>query len=190
MISLAFAVCIFYYAVIRYNCAAVLYDMYVGSLILEFAFVSSLLPLLQLVVPIILVVWRFGRSFVLSRKCSSDLASNRKNSANVLVTRRRAQNNIPTLFHPVKLSNKIFCMHNYIRLIQILYSSTTATAMLVTKRLSICSFSFWSTFWHILAIKKLLRSLKLPNKTFFAFKTLSGTYRYYHSSVGATTTCK
>ena len=52
MMSLAFAVWNFYYAVIRYNCAAVCYDMHVGSLILEFALVSSLL-LLQFVVPVV-----------------------------------------------------------------------------------------------------------------------------------------
>ena len=42
MMPLAFAVWIFYYAVIRYNCAAVHYDMHAGSLIWEFALVSIL----------------------------------------------------------------------------------------------------------------------------------------------------
>ena len=80
MMSLTFAVCIFCYAVIRCNCAPVHYDMHVGSLIFEFALVSSLLlPILQLVVPVMLVLWRCGRSFVLSRKRSSGHGSNRKN---------------------------------------------------------------------------------------------------------------
>ena len=49
MTSLAFAVCIFHYAVIRYNFEAVHYDMHVGSLILELALVSALrLSILQL----------------------------------------------------------------------------------------------------------------------------------------------
>ena len=43
MMSLAFAVCIFHYAVTRHNCAAVDYDMHVGSLILELVLVSSFL---------------------------------------------------------------------------------------------------------------------------------------------------
>ena len=90
MMHLTFGVWIFCYAVIRYNCATVHYDMHVGCLILEFALVSLLLlPLLQLVVPIMLVLWRCSRSFVVSRKRSSVLGSNRKNSASLLVTRKR-----------------------------------------------------------------------------------------------------
>ena len=90
MMSLAFAVCIFHYAVIRYNCTAEHYGMHVISLILEFALVSALrLSILQLVVPNMLVLWRCGHSFVLSRKRSSVQDSNRLNSASVSVTRRR-----------------------------------------------------------------------------------------------------
>ena len=63
--------------------------MHVGSLILEFALVSAFrLSILRLVVPIMLVLWRCGRSFVLSRKRSSVHGSNRMNSASVSVTRR------------------------------------------------------------------------------------------------------
>ena len=90
MMSLAFAVCIFHYAVIRYNCAAVHYDMHVGSLILEFALFSALrLSILQLVVPFMLVLLRCGCSFVLSRKRSAVHDSNRMNSASASVTRKR-----------------------------------------------------------------------------------------------------
>ena len=119
MMSLAFAVWIFCYAVICFNCATPHYDMHFGSLILEFVllfffcvcvcvffvvvfFVCFLflplslprpllqleIPLLLLLVPIILVRWRCGRSFVLSRKRPPDLGSYRKKSASVLVTRR------------------------------------------------------------------------------------------------------
>ena len=64
--------------------------MHIDSFILEFALVSALrLSILQLVAPIILVLWRCGRSFVLSRKRSSVHGSNRMNSASVSVTRRR-----------------------------------------------------------------------------------------------------
>ena len=86
-----FATCIFYYAVIRYNCAAVHYGMHVGSLVLDFVLVSSLLlPILQLVVPIMLVLWCCGRrSFILSRKRSFVHGCNRKNSASVSVIRWR-----------------------------------------------------------------------------------------------------
>ena len=89
--SLAFAVCIFHYAKIRYNCAAVYYGMHVGSL--DFALVSALrLSILQLVVPIMLLPWRCARSFVLSRKRLSVHGSNRMNSASVPVTSRREWN--------------------------------------------------------------------------------------------------
>ena len=58
--------------------------MHVESLFLEFALGFSLfLPLLQLVVPIMLVLWCCSRSFVLSLKRLSILGSNRKNSASV-----------------------------------------------------------------------------------------------------------
>ena len=87
MMSLAFAVCIFHYAVIRYNCAAAHYGMHVGGLILEFTLVSALrLSIFQLVIPIMLVLWRCGDSFVISRKRSSVHGSNRMNSASVSVT--------------------------------------------------------------------------------------------------------
>ena len=87
MMSLTFAVCIFYYAVIRYNSAAVHYDY--GSLILEFALVSSLLLLiLQLVVPTMLILWHSGRLFVLSRKWPPVHDSNNKNFASISVTQR------------------------------------------------------------------------------------------------------
>ena len=79
-------------AVIRYSCAALRYDMHVGSLILELALVSSLLPLLQLVVPFMPVLWHCGRLFILSRKRSSVHGTNRKNSASVSVTRGREKN--------------------------------------------------------------------------------------------------
>ena len=63
--------------------------MHVGSQLLEFALVSSLLlPLLQLVVQIILTLWRIGCSFEVSRKRSSVLGSNRKICANLSVTWR------------------------------------------------------------------------------------------------------
>ena len=68
--------------------------MHVGCVILEFALVSALrLLILQLVVLIMLVLWRCGRSFVLSRKRSSVHSSNRTNSANVSVgnTEQRAK---------------------------------------------------------------------------------------------------
>ena len=55
VMPLAFAVCIFYYAIIRYDCVAVAYDMHASSLILEFSLVSSIrLQLLPLVVSIML----------------------------------------------------------------------------------------------------------------------------------------
>ena len=69
---------------IRYNCAAVHYDMHVGSLSLEFALVSSLLlPLLHLVVPVMFLLWHCRYSFILSRKCLAVLDSNPKNSASI-----------------------------------------------------------------------------------------------------------
>ena len=75
---------------ISYNCAAVYYGMHVGSLLLELVLVSSLHhPLLQFAVPNMFVLWRCGRSNVLSRKRSSGLGSNRKHSANISVSRRR-----------------------------------------------------------------------------------------------------
>ena len=81
MMSLAFAVCIFHYAAIRYNCAAV-HKWY--------ALDSVLRPsILQLVVLIMLVLWRCGHSFVLSRKRSSVHGSNLMISANVSVIGRR-----------------------------------------------------------------------------------------------------
>ena len=84
MMSLAFAVCISHYAMIRYNCAAVHYGMHVGSLSLEFALVFAFrLSILQLVVPITRILWRCARSFVFFRKRSSVHASNRINSASV-----------------------------------------------------------------------------------------------------------
>ena len=78
----------------RYNCASSIhYDMLVGCLILEFALVSSfLLLLLQLVVPLMLVLWRCSRPFVLSRKRTSVLDSNRKHSLSISVTWSRERN--------------------------------------------------------------------------------------------------
>ena len=60
------------------------YDMHaVESLLLEFALGFSLfLPLLQLVVPIMLVLWCCSRSIVLSLKRSSILGSNRIGNTN------------------------------------------------------------------------------------------------------------
>ena len=53
--------------------------MYVGSLTLGFVLVSSRPgPLLQLVVPIMLVMWRCGCSFVLSRKRSTIIGGGRE----------------------------------------------------------------------------------------------------------------
>ena len=69
---------------IRYNCAAVHYDMHVGSLSLEFALVSSLLlPLLHLVVPVMFLLWHCRYSFILSRKCLAVLDSIPENSASI-----------------------------------------------------------------------------------------------------------
>ena len=63
--------------------------MHVGSLLLEFALVSPLLLLLlQLVVPIMLELWCWGRLYVFSYKRSSVLDSKRKESASVSITRR------------------------------------------------------------------------------------------------------
>ena len=64
--SLVFAVCIFHYAVVRYNSAAVHYGIQVGSLILEFVLVSALrLSTLQLVVRYarIVALWSLIRTF-------------------------------------------------------------------------------------------------------------------------------
>ena len=90
MMSLVFGVCVFLYAVIRYNCARVHYGMHAGRLILEFSLVFALrLLVLQLVVPIMLVLWRCDRPFVLSCKHSSVHGSNHMNYASVSVTLRR-----------------------------------------------------------------------------------------------------
>ena len=89
--------------------------MLVGSLILEFVLISSLvLPLLQLVVPNMLALWCCGRSFVFCRKRSSVFD---KNSANASVTRRRERNVNLKLFH-CKTGKK--CIHNFVIHIQIL----------------------------------------------------------------------
>ena len=93
MMSVAFTILIFCYAVVRYNCTTVPYNMHLGSLLLEFVsfyFASS--SAFEICSSDMLVRWRCGRSYVLSRKRLSVLGSNRKNSASVTVTRRREQN--------------------------------------------------------------------------------------------------